>query len=380
MQNQAAKSKSAKPPRRAVALARDGKLRVWLLVRWRASGRLGLAVAFRARGTISIGTWATVAFYAGLAVGGFRAAVTLSSGFALGRFGTAIPFSGGPTGFVLFARSGRAAEVALAGGTAHIATFAAGIWATLHRGLHAPARSHAGDHAAQTLDGLLGQLLAHLREGAGAGDGGLGFKLGGLHDLLADEALVWLIGHRGLGDLAAEAHGALADFAHDVLVGLEETPERGALVVVQVAEEFLWVELALGLAALAFAGAELAALAVGWAGFAAFATRSIVAAGLGRARFATRVFPGAGLTARRALAFGGAFFPRSIFAGTLIAGAFLGDARAGQGGEGEAAQRCEERAGDKWQFHSFIRCARRWCARPGLVGSTRQPGNSSRQQ
>ena len=155
--------------------------------------------------------------------------------------------------------------------------------------------------------------------------------------------LVGLVGHRGLADLAAETHGLLSVFAHGPLVGLEETPERGALVVVQIAEEFLRIELTLGLAALTFGGADIAALAVCRAGLATFATRGVVAAGLGGANFATRVFTGAELTARRALAFHGA-----VFTGTV-----LGGDGSGQCHEGHSAERREQRAGDGGQFHIF---------------------------
>ncbi len=354
-------------------MARDGKQPVWLLVRWRAPGCLGTAVAtfwvatpvaigagatisVHARTPVAIGTRATITAGSGLAVSGLWAAVAFTGGLAellslaafraavapdhrlpIRGFGTAIPFA------LNIGAAGLALRHTTTGLIEILTRRAANILATLHRSLLAGAWPHVGDHASQLLDGLLGQLLAHLCKGAGAGDGGVGFKFGGLHDLVADEALVGLVGHRGLADLAAETHGLLSVFAHGPLVGLEETPERGALVVVQIAEEFLRIELTLGLAALTFGGADIAALAVCRAGLATFATRGVVAAGLGGANFATRVFTGAELTARRALAFHGA-----VFTGTV-----LGGDGSGQCHEGHSAERREQRAGDGGQFHIF---------------------------
>lgn len=355
-------------------MARDGELPVWLLVRWWATGGLRSAVAtFRVATPVAIGAGATISVHArtaisirtrapvatgsGLAVSGLRAAVAFTGGlaelFALAAFRAAVapdhrlPIRGFGTA-IPFALNIRTAGLALRHTTTGLVEIltrrAADILPTLHRSLLAGARSHVGDHASQLLDGLLGQLLAHLCKGAGAGDGGVGFKFGGLHDLVADEALVGLVGHRGLADLAAETHGLLSVFAHGPLVGLEETPERGTLVVVQIAEEFLRVELTLGLAALAFGGADLAALAVCRTGFTTFATRGVVAAGLGGANFATRVFTEAELTARRALAFHGA-----VFTGTV-----LGGDGSGQCHKGHSAERRKQRAGDGGQFHNFF--------------------------
>lgn len=209
--------------------------------------------------------------------------------------------------------------------------------------MHARARPHVRHHLAETLDGFLGQFFACLREGAGAGDGGLGFEFGGLHDLVANEALVRLVRHSGLGDFTAQAHGALAGFAHDILVGLEVTPERNALIIVQVAEQLLRVELALGLAALAFAGTEVATVAVPRTGF---ATRSVIPAdttlaGFSALWFAALVVTGTELAAWGALAVSGAFlalaFGRAFFAGTLITGTLLSGAGIGQGREGKPA-------------------------------------------
>ena len=356
-------------------MARDEELPFWLLVRWRATRGLrtavatfrvatpvaigsGATIAVHARTPVAIGTRATIAAGSGLAVSGLWAAVAFTGGLAdlialaafraalapnhrlpIGGFGAAIPFA------LNIGAAGLALRHAATGLIEVLTRRAANILPTLHRSLLAGARSHVGDHASQLLDGLLGQLLAHLRKGASAGDGGVGFKFGGLHNLVADEALVGLVSHRRLADLTAETHGLLSVFAHGPLVGLEETPQRGTLVIVQIAEEFLRVELSLGLAALAFGGADLAALAVCRAGFTTFATRGVVAAGLGGANFATRVFTGAELTARRALAFDGAFFTGTV----------LGGASRWQCHEGYSTERREQRVGDGGQFHIFFR-------------------------
>lgn len=232
--------------------------------------------------------------------------------------------------------------------------------------MHAGARPHIRHHLAQPLDGFLGQLVTHLREGTGPSDGGLGLKLGGLHDLLADGLLVRLVGQRGLGDFAAQAHGALTYLAHDVLLRLEEAAQRTALVVIQVTEEFLRVELLverrISGTTLAFAGAKVTALTVHRTAFAALhrVTPEFLAANF----FAPSIIAGADLLAaafiraevatRRALALGGAFLTGAVLARTIFTGAFLSGDRAGQGREGKPAQRREQRAGDNGQFHSFF--------------------------
>lgn len=355
MQNQAAKSKSAKPPRRAVACARDGNRTDWLLIRWRAAGQLRLAVfAFRVAATIAVGTRAAISIRAGATVAiHARTAITI-------RARTPVAFAG-LADLVAVTRAGGAAEVtfcrtaitlALGIGPAElavrraatglvevvsrrtpdIAALAIATLAALHWALHAGARSRVGDHVAQPLDSLLGQLVTHLREGAGAGDGGLGLKLGGLHDFLTDGLLVRLVGQRGLGNFTAQAHGALAHLAHDVLLCLEEAAQGGALVVVQVTEEFLWIELRVARAALAFAGAEVTALAVHGAAFTArgvVATELLTPDAVGGPAFLAAALVGPEVATRRALAFGGTFLPGAVVARTFFTGAFLGGARAG---------------------------------------------------
>jgi hypothetical protein len=268
---------------------------------------------------------------------------------------------------VPFALGIRAAELALwcpatglvevlTGRTADITALAiATLAASLHRTLHTGARPHACHHLAEAFDRFLGQLLTHLREGAGAGDGGLGFELGRLHDFLTDGLLVGLVSHRGLGDFAAQAHGALTGLAHDVLLRLEVAAQRTALVVVQVLEQLLRIELLverrIAGAALAFAGAEVTALAVHGAGF---TTRGVVTPDFAGPTFLAAALVGAEVAARRALAFGRTFLTGSIFAGTVFAGTFLGRAGVRQGREGKPAQRREQRTGDNGQFHSFF--------------------------
>ena len=256
---------------------------------------------------------------------------------------------------ITFALAFRAADLAvrrtatglvevLASRPADITALASGIGSTLRRALHAGTRPHAGDHAAQALDGLFGQFVPQLREGVDAGDGCVGFEFGGFHDLLADEALVGLVRQRGLGDLAAQAHHLLPA----ALVGLEETTQRSALVFVQVAEQLLRVEGRVGLPTLVLVRASFSARVVLGTGF--LASDAI-------AGFAARILAGLELAARRALAVGGAFFT----------GALLGAAGIGQGREGKPAERCEQRAGEVGQFHRFFWCARRWCGRPASL-------------
>ena len=229
--------------------------------------------------------------------------------------------------------------------------------AALHRRLEAGARALVGDHIAEALGGFARQPFADLREGAGAGDGGLGLELGRLHDFLADGLLVGLVGQCGLGDFAAQAHGALTRLAHDVLLRLEEPAQGGALVIVQIAEEFLRVELLaakgwIDRSALAFAGAEVPSRPVHWATFApgrgvaahlaiasdAFSGPGILAAAL----------IGAELATWRALAFSGSFLAGTVVAGTVVAGTLLAGAflRRRDIGERDSAQRSKQRAGE----------------------------------
>ncbi len=195
-----------------------------------------------------------------------------------------------------------------------------------------------GNHVAKPLDGLLGQPVAHLGECASTGDGGLGFELRGLHDFVADRLLVGPVNQGGFGDFAAQAHGALAGFAHDILLRLEEATQSSALVFIQVPEEFLRIELRVARPALAFTGAEVASRTIHRTTFAAgrafppgLFPPGLFAAGIRSGpRLLATAFVRAEVAARWALAFSGTFFTRSVFARAFIPTTLLGGSREGK--------------------------------------------------
>lgn len=296
-----------------------------------AWGRRAAKVTFRS---------ATIAFACGLA--------NLVS-FTRGIWATELSFWHAATGLVEVVTGG-AADIGIPADVSFAPNFALAR-ATLHRRVEALTRALIRDHAAEALDGFSGQLLADLGEGAGADNRGLGFDLGGFHDFVADEALVGFVGDRSFGDLTAQAHGALAHFAHHALLRLEESAQCVALVVVEVAEKVLRVELALRLEALAFSGTEVSALTLGRARLAAsgIVTADGTIARLAALGFAALIITRAEVATRRTLTFGraiiagpiiaGAFLPGCILPRALIAAAFLCRAGIGQSYERQPAQR-----------------------------------------
>jgi hypothetical protein len=124
----------------------------------------------------------------------------------------------------------------------------------------------------------------------------------------------------------AQAHVLLDLVAPGTLAGLKETAQGSALIFVQVAEEFLRVELS----ALTFGGTGVVTALAIRASPTPFTARGIVAArviaaGVARSGFAT------GFVIRAELAARGAWTVSGGRCGPVLAGAFLADG--GQGGE-----------------------------------------------
>lgn len=319
------------------------------MIRRRAAGRFGFAVALRPWAAITIGTRSAIAIRAWSAItvhsrpavaAGLWAAITIHAGLAFVAFGGAtVTFDRGLANLVTFTailatelivgRTATGLVEVFAGGLAAPAALAPNILPalpTLHRPLHTGARAHAGNHRAKALDGFLGQLVAHLCQGVDASDGGVGFKLGSLHEFLTDQSLIGFVRQRNLRDLTAQAHEFFPD-ALTALVGLEETAQRRALLIVEVAEKFLWIELRVWLAALVFIRPEVTALAVRRTTLATRVALGIAlrirlwtevlspaatVSGFSALRLGTLIVAGLEFAARRTLAFGGAFVASAL--------------------------------------------------------------------
>lgn len=141
--------------------AKDGIAASWLLVRRRTTrgfrtavfDRLAASFTPRLRTTIPVRARATIAIHPGSTVSV--------------RTRPAITFTGAAN-LITIAGSGWAAEITF-GWPAGIATFAADVGSTLW--LESGTLTEIGDHHAEALHGLLGQLIPHPGKRAGAGQG-----------------------------------------------------------------------------------------------------------------------------------------------------------------------------------------------------------------
>lgn len=149
--------------------AKDGIAASWLLVRRRTTrgfrtavfDRLAASFTPRLRTTIPVRARATIAIHPGSTVSvRTRPAIPVWAG-------TAITFTGAAN-LIPIAGSGWAAEITF-GWPAGIATFAADVGSTLW--LESGTLTEIGDHHAEALHGLLGQLIPHPGKRAGAGQG-----------------------------------------------------------------------------------------------------------------------------------------------------------------------------------------------------------------